>query len=164
MSRFRQMAELVSALDDPAGPLHRCTLLACSLLLALSASVPLPTQAQVAAPDWTQIKRVVAAQRDALKAGNAELAFSFAAPGIRAQFGSPENFLAMVRSGYAALLDARYVEFLDGAVIEGNVIQPLRLILPDNSVQVALYTMARQADGEWRITGCVVAPSTTRAA
>ncbi len=114
-------------------------------------------------PDWTEIQRVIAAQRDALKTGNGERAFSFAAPGIRAQFGSPSNFLAMVRDGYAPLLDARYVEFLEGAVIEGRIIQPLRLILPDNSVLVALYTMELQPDGGWRITGCVVAPSTTRA-
>jgi len=110
------------------------------------------------------VKRVIAAQRDALLAGNAERAFSFAAPGIRLQFGTPATFLAMVRSGYAALLDARYVEFLEGAVIDGNVIQPLRLILPDNTVLVALYTMERQPDGEWMIAGCVIAPSTTRAA
>jgi len=113
--------------------------------------------------EWPEVKRVIAAQRDALLAGNAERAFSFAAPGIRLQFGTPATFLAMVRSGYAALLDARYVEFLEGAVIDGNVIQPLRLILPDNSVLVALYTMERQPDGEWMIAGCVIAPSTTRA-
>ena len=106
---------------------------------------------------------MIAAQREALLAGNAERAFSFASPGIRLQFGTPTTFLAMVRGSYAALLDARYVEFLEGAVIEGNVIQPLRLILPDNTVLVALYTMERQPDGAWMIAGCVVAPSTTRA-
>jgi hypothetical protein len=31
-------------------------------------------------------------------------------------------------------------------------------------VLVALYTMEKQDDGSWKITGCVLAPSTVRAA
>lgn len=131
--------------------------------LVATAQAPPAPEPGLTAPEWTEIKRVIAAQRDALLAGNAERAFSFAAPGIRAQFGSPDNFLAMVKGGYAALLDARYVEFLEGAVIADNIIQPLRLILPDNTVLVALYTMGRQPDGGWQITGCVIAPSTMQA-
>ena len=114
--------------------------------------------------DWSAIRRTIDDQRKALKAGDARKAFSFAAPGIRAQFGTPETFLAMVRSGYSALIGARYVEFLEGAVIDGAVIQPLRVVAPDNSVLVALYTMERQKDGRWRIAGCVLAPSTVQAA
>jgi hypothetical protein len=59
-------------------------------------------------------------------------------PGIRDQFGTPENFLRMVREGYAPLLAARYTQFLEGALIEGAVIQPLRLVLPDDTVVIAL--------------------------
>jgi hypothetical protein len=33
------------------------------------------------------------------------------------------------------------------------------LVLPDNSVVVALYWMERQKDGAWRFASCVVAPS-----
>ena len=91
-------------------------------------------------------------------------AFTHAAPGIRAQFGNPENFLAMVQSAYVPLVTARYTEFLEGAVIDGNVIQPLRLVAADNTVQVALYTMQKQKDGRWKISGCVLAPSTVQAA
>ena len=72
--------------------------------------------------------------------------------------------MRMVRESYSALLDARYVEFLEGAVIEGDVVQPLRLVLPDDTVLVALYAMQKQADGGWRIAGCVIAPSTVRSA
>ena len=87
---------------------------------------------------------------------------TFAAPGIRAQFGTPENFLRMVRDGYAPLLDARHTQFLEGAVIDGAAIQPLRLVLPDDTVLVALYQMQQQPDGRWRIAGCVIAPSTVQ--
>jgi len=68
----------------------------------------------------------------------------------------------MVREGYAPLLAARYTQFLEGALIEGAVIQPLRLVLPDDTVVIALYEMQRQPDGRWRIAGCVLAPSTVQ--
>ena len=44
------------------------------------------------------------------------------------------------------------------------MIQPLRLVAPDNTVLVALYTMEKQKDGRWKIAGCVLAPSTVQAA
>ena len=112
------------------------------------------------AHDWKAIQRVIRDQLQALKAGDGKKALTYAAPGIQDQFGTPENFLRMVRNGYGALLDARYTKFLEGAIIGGNTIQPLRLVLTDDSVLVALYQMEKQKDGSWRIAGCVIAPST----
>ena len=140
-------------------------LLFAALAFALpSASAPPAAKPALAAAEWKAIKHVIGDQRAALKSGDATKAFAHAAPGIRAQFGTAENFLAMVRAAYEPLLVARYAEFLEGAVIEGSVIQPLRLIAPDNSVRVALYTMEKQKDGRWKIAGCVLAPSTVQAA
>jgi hypothetical protein len=34
--------------------------------------------------------------------------------------------------------------------------QPLEVVAPDESVLVAFYLMERQADGTWRISGCVL--------
>ena len=99
----------------------------------------------------------------ALKAGDGGKAMTYAVPDLRAQFRTPDHFLAMVRHGYRALLDARASTFLKGAVVDGATIQPLQLVLPDNTVQVALYQMRRQKDGRWRIAGCVIAPSTAQA-
>ena len=114
--------------------------------------------------EWASIRTVIGAQRKALIAGDGTKALSYASPGIRDQFGTPEDFLAMVRNAYAALLTARYAEFLEGAAIDGVVVQPLRLVAPDNTVQVALYTMEKQRDGRWKIAGCILAPSTVQAA
>jgi hypothetical protein len=125
---------------------------------------PPPHETTLAAAEWTAIRTVVGAQLAALKAGDSDAAFGYASPGIRAQFGDAATFMRMVREGYAALVAARYTEFLDGAVIDGAVIQPLRLVAPDNEVMVALYTMQKQGDGRWRIAGCMLAPSTVRAA
>jgi hypothetical protein len=121
-------------------------------------------QTSPTAEDWTEIKRVIAAQRDALVRGDGEDAFAFATPAIRRRFGDANGFMRMVRESYRALLDARYVEFLEGAVIAGDVVQPLRLVLPDGAVMVAIYGMQREGDGRWRINACVIAPSTVRSA
>jgi hypothetical protein len=116
------------------------------------------------AAEWNAIRRVIAEQRTALIEGNADRAFGYATDRTKQQFGDAETFLSMVRTGYAALLTARYVEFLEGAVIEGVVVQPLRLIGADNTVLVALYTLEKQKNGRWRIAGCRIAPSTVQAA
>lgn len=138
--------------------------LPCTLLVAVSIATSAASDPSLNPADWKAIKQVITAQRAALVAGNGEKAFGYASPGIKEQFGDAARFIAMVRAGYSALLTARYAEFLDGAVIEGVVIQPLRLVDADNSVRVALYTMEKQKNGVWRISGCRIAPSTLQAA
>lgn len=130
----------------------------------LSGAAPASDEATLPGAQWNAIKAVIAEQLAALQAGDGNKAFAHAAPGIRQQFGNADRFLLMVRTAYGVLIAARYSEFLEGAVIEGRVIQPLRIIGADNVVRVALYTMERQPDGSWRIAGCVLAPSTVQAA
>ena len=134
----------------------------CSCLF-LAAASPARAQPTVASSEWKAIQRVIAQQRAALIAGNDRKAFAYATPAIQAEFGDPTSFMAMVQTGYSALLTARYVEFLEGAVIDGAVIQPPRLIDSDNTVRVALYTMEKQKNGTWRISGCRIAPSMVQA-
>ncbi|MEP7182831.1 MAG: DUF4864 domain-containing protein [Betaproteobacteria bacterium] len=119
-----------------------------------------PHESTLAAAEWSAIREVISEQLVALKSGDGDRAFGHASPGIRAQFGDAGNFMRMVREGYPALVAARYTEFLDGAVIGGIVIQPLRLVAPDNTVLVALYTMQKLDEGRWKIAGCALAPST----
>ena len=133
-------------------------------LLLLAGRTDAQTAQEPSEREWRAIKAMITAQRRALVDGDGEKAFRYASPGIRAQFGDGEHFLAMVHAGYAALLSARRVEFLEGAVIDGVVIQPLRLEDADGTIRVALYTLERQADGSWRISGCQIAPSTLRSA
>jgi hypothetical protein len=139
---------------------RRIAVIALALLVASAAHA----QAEPSSADWSRIKTVISAQRDALVSGDGARAFTYAAPGIRRHFGDVDTFMRMVRQSYAALIDARYVEFLEGAVIGGDVVQPLRLVMNDGTVWVALYGMQRQDDGSWRIGSCVIAPSTVRSA
>jgi len=135
--------------------------LAIASTFALAQSVP---GAALPAVEWERIRGVITAQREALVAGDGERAFGYATPALRRRYASAEAFMRMVDEGYRPLVEARYVEFLDGAIIEGSTIQPLRLVMPDGGVRVALYEMQKQADGSWRIAGCVIAPSTVKAA
>lgn len=113
--------------------------------------------------EWRAIQRVISDQLAALRKGDGKRAYAHAIPALQAQFGDADGFMRMVREGYGALLTARYWEFLEGAVLDGVPVQPLRLVLPDNTVLVALYQMQRDG-ATWRIAGCVLAPSTVKAA
>ena len=142
---------------EPLRTLALLAWLACAAAIAAPPDTP-----TLPAGEWTAIRKVIGDQLAALKAGDGAKAMTYAAPGIRQQFGTPENFMRMVRGGYAALLEARRTQFLEGAIIEDAIVQPLRLVLPDDSVLVALYQMQRQGDGQWRIAGCWIAPSTVQ--
>jgi hypothetical protein len=150
---------------SPVASRRRRLLLAAIGVIAWTSFAPagLAAEAKLGRSDWTAIKKVIGQQLAALRAGDGERAFGYASPGIRAQFGDAQRFMTMVRSGYSPLLEARYTEFLEGAVIDGVIVQPLRLIAPDNTVLVALYTVEKRK-GAWRINGCQLAPSTVKAA
>jgi hypothetical protein len=127
-----------------------------------ASAAPPAGDASLRPAEWKAIQQVIADQLKALKAGDGSKAMTYSVPGIRQQFGTPERFLRMVREGYGALLEARSSTFLEGAVVDGVTIQPLQLVLPDNTVLVALYQMEKQKDGRWRIAGCLIAPSTVQ--
>lgn len=117
---------------------------------------------RLAPAEWQAIQQVIGDQLAALKAGDGTKAMTYAVPGIRQQYRTPERFLRMVREGYRPLLDARSSTFLAGAVVDNRTIQPLQLVMPDNTVLVALFRMEKQRDGRWQIAGCVIAPSTAQ--
>ncbi len=102
-------------------------------------------------------RRIVQAQLDAFAAGDAYAAFAYASPGIRAAFGTPEAFMAMVRRGYPAVIAPRTATFLVVRVVDGVTYQPVRLIDSDGRAWLALYRMLRREDGTWRIDGCRLA-------
>ena len=105
-----------------------------------------------------QLRQVIEAQLDAFAADDGIAAFSFASPGIRRQFGSPDHFLAMVRQAYPVVYRPSSVSFLAPREAGGAVYQPVRLADGNSRLWVALYRMQRQADGTWRIDGCELIP------
>lgn len=101
-------------------------------------------------------------QLEAFERDDGDTAFSYASPQVRDQFGTPANFMRMVRNSCQAVYRPRAVKFLEPAVIEGQIIQAVQVVAPDGAVFVALYSMQRQADASWRIAGCLLAPATAK--
>ena len=108
----------------------------------------------LSAPDEPAIRDVITRQLEAIRRDDAPGAFSFATPAIQTMFGSPAHFLEMVRRGYQPVYRPRSVDFAALGVEDGVVVQRVELIGPDGLAYTARYSMERQADGLWRISGC----------
>jgi hypothetical protein len=113
----------------------------------------------VAAEDAKAIRAVVEAQLAAFAADDAGRAFSYAAPSIRAMFGTPDRFMEMVRTSYPVVYHASSVVFLNPVWVEGQLFEGVQLTDSEGSVWLATYQLERQPDRSWRISGCGVQPS-----
>ncbi len=107
--------------------------------------------------DEKQIIAVVQSQLDAFAADDAEKAFSYAAPNIRALLGNAQNFLEMVRSQYDIVVHPVSVVFLKPQGDRADSVLKVQLTDEDGDVWTATYTLQRQKNKLWRITGCVIA-------
>lgn len=134
--------------------MKRRTLLAALLTLAAGSTAA----AGVSKADVKKIRALIEGQLAAFARDDAERAFSYAAPGIRQMFGTPERFLEMVRKGYPVVYRPASVSFLAPEGHDGSVIQAVEMTDGDGGVWVALYTLERQRDGSWRIGGCELQP------
>jgi hypothetical protein len=104
--------------------------------------------------DGAAIHDVIQGQLDAFRAGDAGRAFAYASPGIQGMFGDAAHFMAMVQAGYPPVYHPRSETFGALAVIDGRIVQKVRIIGPDGRQALALYSMEREPDGSWRIDGC----------
>ena len=125
----------------------------CALLL-VAAPLLAAAQGAVSTEDARAVRQVIEAQLDAFREDDAARAFSLATPGIRQTFGSPENFIDMVRSSYAVVYRPTSVAFEAPVAIDGQVVQPVRMTDAEGRAWLAIYPMQRQPDGSWRTNGC----------
>ena len=122
-------------------------------LLLLGCAVASPA-ADLSEADAKAVRAVITEQLEAFARDDAARAFSLATSAIRERFGSPERFVDMVRTGYPVVYRPQSVQFEKPALIDGEVIQPVRMTDADGEAWVAFYPMQRQPDGRWRINGC----------
>ncbi len=113
-----------------------------------------PAHAQGIAPaDQASIRSTIERQIEAFRADDGVRAFSFADDSIRAMFGDPQRFMAMVREGYAMIYRPRRFAF-GGAEDRGDTVaQIVEFDGLDGASAVFLYEMRRQPDGGFRIAG-----------
>ncbi|MBD2021324.1 DUF4864 domain-containing protein [Leptolyngbya sp. FACHB-36] len=108
--------------------------------------------------DRDRIRTVIEQQLQAFRTDDAEAAFSFASPEIRAKFGTASNFIHMVRTTYPAVYRPRSVVFERLVTVQGIPAQEVILLDPDGDLAKALYLMEQQPDGRWKIGGCFLIP------
>ncbi len=128
-----------------------------SLLFALLllAAVPASAAADISKEDAAAIRAVISEQLDAFARDDGPRAFSLATAGIRAQFGTPEVFMEMVRSQYAVVYRPKSVRFEPPELVEGQVVQPVRMTDAGGGTWMAIYPMLREG-GRWRTNGCLL--------
>jgi hypothetical protein len=126
-----------------------------TVLLLLVGAVAVRSQ-DVAPADKAAIEGIISQQLQAFAAGNGAAAFEFAAPIIKQTFGTPENFMDMVKRGYQPVYRNKSHAF---GKIENSQLGPAQHVtLTDaNGKQYeAVYTMQLQPDGTWKISGCYI--------
>lgn len=138
--------------------------LAALTLLALQGWASTAMAAPFTDADAKAVRQVVEAQLAALAADDAVKAFSYAAPNVREAVGSPEGFLAMVQRGYPVVYRPATVAFLKANGKDDDVIQRVQMVDAEGESWLAIYSLQRQKNRTWRITGCSVVENKGRMA
>src|SRR6202021_1565000 len=102
-------------------------------------------------------RAIVERQFDAFQRDDGQAAYALAAPTIKDVFSDADHFIAMVRDHYAPVYRHRSADF--GAFKESGDEASLEatLVDGDNVVWTALYSFRRVSNGDWLISGCILA-------
>lgn len=128
-------------------------------LLLVTAACSHAAGKPLAAAEAKAVQAVVSAQLEAFARGDAVRAFSFASPEIRKAFSTPKRFMDMARLGYPPLFQPATVTFFKPEQAGKEVLQRVQLADDQGVLWVALYSLQRQPDRLWRITGCTLGVS-----
>lgn len=109
-----------------------------------------------AADDVATAQGVIRAQEQALARDDAASAYSYAAPAIHQIFPQAEIFMTMVQHQYAPVYRHKSFEFGEARAEGGQVAQRVHIIDANGEAWEAMYTLEQQADGSYKITGCML--------
>ena len=102
------------------------------------------------------MRSVIQTQLDAFARNDAVKAYAQASPRIQSTFPNTENFMAMVRQGYSALIAPAFVSFLGVVDDSGRHVFQVLVEGRDGRRWMAFYTMVQLDDASWRIGGCLL--------
>lgn len=102
------------------------------------------------------IQALIVSQMSAFARDDGAAAYALASPGTRDTFPTVEAFMAMVRHDYTPVYRPRTVLF--GPLVDGlyGPMQVVFVIGSDGLSYVATYSLERQPDGGWMISGCAI--------
>jgi hypothetical protein len=107
------------------------------------------------------IRALIQSQLDAFASDDGARAYSFAAPSIKRIFPDEGTFLRMVRESYAAVYRHKDVLFGELSDHGEGRIQAVKLTDEAGDSWLALYTLEKQPDGSWLISGCTLVKQRT---
>ena len=112
----------------------------------------------VPSADLKAVQLVINGQISALKSGDYQSAYSFAAPNVKVAFPSAKIFISMVENGYRPLYHHSSYVFGKNTVSNGEVYQ--EIIVSDDARKLwqFIYTLSRQQDQSWKITNVMMYP------
>ena len=123
----------------------------------------MPVHAEtLSAKDAKAVQTVVQNQLAAFASGNADKAFSYAAPDLRKTIGSSAAFMAMVKNSYPVVYRPASVVFLKAEGSGDEVVQKVQMLDASGTPYLAVYSLQRQKDKTWRISGCAVVENKAR--
>jgi hypothetical protein len=128
--------------------------LALILAILLGAAGTAAADDGIAPADAQAIQGVIQGQMNAFRVDDWTAAFAYAAPSIRQKFQSPQIFSQMVTQAYQPVYRPKGVEFRELKASEFGPTQEVFVVGPDGVGYLAYYTMEKQPDGTWRISGC----------
>ena len=124
-----------------------------TLLIAFAFTFAAALAAPAAAEDRDPaITDVIQSQIEAFLADDFETAFTFASPGIKRFFGTPDRFGMMVRQGYPMVWRPGEVQYLDQEPKGGAVHQKVLITDRKGIPHVLEYQMIPTPEG-WQING-----------
>jgi hypothetical protein len=123
----------------------------------MSVAVP----ASMNALDAKAITVVVQKQLDAFAKDDAKSAFALAGPVTQLQMGSADNFLQLIKKYYYPIYRHQVAYLLRPEILDGNIVQVVRLTDRDSHVWLAIYWMQRDDAGNWKIDGCQLLETTS---
>lgn len=116
------------------------------------------------AADEKSVRSVIQAQLAAFARDDAVAAFSYAAPNVRKAMGSPAVFLKLVQNDYPVVYRHASVAFLKPEGQANSAIQRVQMDDASGDSWLATYTLQRQKNNSWLITGCSVVENKGRMA
>lgn len=157
----REHAKAATWTDDTAHIVKAALLTGLVWVTIIIAALSLPKTAdaqEMAATDQSAIQDMIQDQVSAFQANEASRAFSHAAPSIKQMFGNEDRFITMVERQYQPVF--RPQSFVFGRLQGGldRAVQEVFVTGPAGKDWVAVYTLERQEDGNWKISGCYLRP------
>lgn len=133
---------------------RRWLVVVAGLVVLLSAGAAAAKPPRLGTGDWRASQAVIAKQMDAFRLDDGDVAFALTSPGVRQVFETADDFMAMVRTEYSAVYRPRAYRFLKPSILGGEPVQPVEVTALDGAISIAVFSMERQPNRSWRISGC----------